>query len=79
MIPIKKNGLIKEIKFKRFKDRYNIKTYVKLFNKKNDILTKSNNDSSRIGYIQSFTNDQKVDLEKYTLSILKKYFVLKYN
>ena len=79
MIPIKKNGLIKEIKFKNFKDRYNIKTYVKLFNSKNDMLTKMNNDSSRVGYIQSFTNNRKVDLEKYTLSILKKYFVLKYN
>ena len=79
MIPIEKNGLIKEIKFKKFKDDNNIKTYIKLFNKKNDTLIKKNNDSSRIGYIQSFTNDKKINLEKYTLSILKKYFVLKYN
>ena len=40
MIPIEKNGLIKEIKFKKFKDDNNIKTYIKLFNKKNDTLIK---------------------------------------
>ena len=28
--------------------------------------------------IQSFSNNNKIDLEKYTLKVLKKYFVAKY-
>ena len=53
-IPIKKNGVIKNIYFKKFKDKKNIKTFVDVFNKKNEILNNRNNDASIVGYIMSF-------------------------
>ena len=78
MIPIEKNGTIKTIYFKKFKDKKKIKTYIEVFKKKKDIIKNKDNDASRIGYIQSFSNDKKINLEKYTLEILKKYFIIEY-
>jgi len=78
MIPIKKNGIIQKIFFKKFTDNKKIKTYVNIFKKENDIIKNKNNDASRIGSIQSFSNDKKINLEKYTLEILKKYLIIKY-
>ena len=77
-IPIKKNGVIKNIYFKKFKDKKNIKTFVNVFNKKNEILNNRNNDASRVGYIMSFSNKKNYDLEKYTKDILDKYFIISY-
>lgn len=78
MIPIEKSGIIKKIFFKKFYDKKKIKTYVKIFKKKDDIVENKNNDASRIGYIQSFSNNKKINLEKYTYKILKKYLTINY-
>lgn len=77
-IPIKKNGVIKNIYFKKFKDIKNTKTFVKIFNKKNETLNNRRDDASRIGYIMSFSNKTNYDLEKYTKNILDKYFIINY-
>lgn len=78
MIPIKKKGKLKRIYFKKFKDQQGIKTYINIFSKKNENLKNNYNDSSRMASIQSFSNNNQVNLENYTLKILKKYFVAKY-
>ena len=78
MIPVEKSGIIKKIFLKKFNDKKEIKTYIKIFKKKDDVIENKNNDASRIGYIQSFTNNKKMNLEKYTYKILKKYLTIKY-
>ena len=78
MIPIKKRGRLKNIYFKKFNDKNNIQTFTDIFIKKNDYLINNYNDGSRMASIQSFSNNNKIDLEKYTLKVLKKYFVAKY-
>lgn len=78
MVPFNKDGKLKKIYFKKFNDKRNVKTFVKIFFKKNDIIINKNNDASRMAYIQSFSNDNKINLEKYTLNILNKYFVSKF-
>ena len=78
MIPVEKSGIIKKIFLKKFNDKKEIKTYVKIFKKKGDVIENKNNDASRIGYIQSFTSNKKMNLEKYTYKILKKYLTINY-
>ena len=78
MVPFKREGKLKKIYFKKFKDKKNVKTFVNIFSKKNDVIINKNNDASRMAYIQSFSNDNKINLEKYTLNILNRYFVSKF-
>ena len=78
MIPIEKEGRLKKIYFKKFKDQQGIKTYINIFSKKNENLKNNYNDSSRMASIQSFSNINQVNLENYTLKILKEHFVAEY-
>jgi predicted ATP-grasp superfamily ATP-dependent carboligase len=75
MIPININGKIKNIFFKRINKNKNLKIYFRTFFKKNQNISIKSNDSSRLGFIQCFSNN-KVDLEKYSLKLKKKYFKL---
>lgn len=78
MIPIKREGRLKKIYFKKFKDEKDINTFIDIFSKKNDNLINNHNDASRLASIQSFSNNNQINLEAYTLKILKKYFVAEY-
>jgi predicted ATP-grasp superfamily ATP-dependent carboligase len=73
MIPINNNGQIKKINFTKVKKTKTIKVESKIFFKKNDNITNKNNDASRLGYIQCFSN-KKINLEKYSLKLQKKHF-----
>jgi len=77
MIPINNNGKIKKIYFKKFSKRKTIKIQSKIFFKKNDNVSYKNNDASRLGYIQCFSN-KKINLEKYSLKLQKKHFKLEF-
>jgi len=77
MIPINKNGKINKIYFKKINKNKNIKIFFKTFFKKNDYIFKKSNDASRLGYIQCFSN-KKINLEKYSLKLQKKYFRLEF-
>ncbi len=77
-IPIKKSGTIKNIHFKKFKDKKNIRTFINIFKKNNEVLDNNNDDASRMGYIMSFSNKKNYNLETYTKDILNKYFVINY-
>lgn len=78
MIPMKKKGEIKNIYFSKLKKNKNIQVSTDLFVKPGDKVEYKSNDASRLGSIMCVSN-RISNLEKYTLSILKKYFVLKYN
>lgn len=78
MVPTNKEGKIKKIFFKKFKDKKDIKTFTNIFVKKNKYVVNNNNDSSRMASIQSFSKNNKINLENYTLNILKKYFITEY-
>ena len=78
MVPFMREGKLKKIYFKNFNDKKNVKTYVNIFSKKNDIIMNKSNDASRMAYIQSFSSNDKINLEKYTLNILNRYFITKF-
>ena len=78
LIPIKKNGKIKNIKFKKIKIIKDVILTKKLFFKKNDIVEAKKQDSSRFGYIYLLSKNNKINLIKYSDKILKNYFSVKY-
>ena len=79
LIPIKKSGEIRTIKFKKIKKNINIKIFKKIFNKKNDQVELKNQDSSRLGYIYLISKNMKFNLKEYSKKLINNNFTIKYN